>query len=210
MKAVLLALLILPAAAPAANLGQDLEILRIQMRIDEMWREDQAFRAGLAELMKKGHSREQVLAQPDFSDRWKKLTQSNTEEIKQLLTKWGWPAISRFGSRTDAQTYDLIEHASPDPALDELSLLLLAKALEKHDTHPSNFASLWDLVRTRKHLPQRYGTQGECKAKGLWEAFPLEDPREVNRRRHAMGMESLEDLTRRNNQLCLIAPNQNE
>src|SRR5438270_9568591 len=121
------ALLIPFTAGAAPDLARDLEILKVQMRIDEMWHREEAFRAGLEWLMARGYPRPVVMSHPAFGDEWKKVTSQNAAELKKIIAKWGWPAISTFGARTDQQAYAIVDHADADLGFQELVLSALEK-----------------------------------------------------------------------------------
>ena len=159
-----------------------------------MWAGEKAFLDGLNQFEKKGHSREDLMALPEVGERWKKLVRENIEEMRRIEVKWGWPSLSLFGPETNLQAYWLALHADQDTAFQEKCLLLAAKTLETKDTELSLFASLWDRVQVNKHKLQRYGTQGDCRGKGLWEPAPMEDPTHANARRRLMGLEPDREL----------------
>ena len=190
-------------SSPAPSLmAKEAEIIQVGVRIGQMWAGEKAFLNGLALLEKRGHALEELMDMPEFGEHWKTLVRQNTEEMKRIESKWGWPSLSVFGPETSMQAYWIVQHTDQDIAFQEKSLLLAAKNLETKDTDLSSFASLWDHVQVGKHQLQRYGTEGDCRGKGLWEPAPMEDPAHVNVRRHLMGLDPIESDNSKKNTGC--------
>src|SRR5262245_37252722 len=125
--------------ARGADLAKDLEIVRTGMRLTEMATRGQEFQNSLDQLVKKGKSRDELMKHPDFGQRWRKLTKENTDELKRIVAKWGWPGISLFGEQGDEAAYLIVQNADHDLAFQEHCLALVTKALGNRDTTPSYF-----------------------------------------------------------------------
>lgn len=207
MKLLIASLFLILATASAAievvsPLAKEAETLQVSVRIAQMWAAEKAFQDGLDQLEKKGHDHEDLLKTPELGEKWQKLVRDDHEEMKRIFTKWGWPSLSVFGSEANKQAYWLAMHADQDIGFQEKCLLLAAKALETKDTGLVNFAALWDRVHVNKHQLQRYGTQGDCRGKGLWEPAPMEEPPHLNIRRRLMGMAPMENYLSEKNATC--------
>lgn len=124
----------------------------------------------------------------------------NTEWLRAVVARRGWPAISQVGTEASGGAWLLVQHADRDPAFQRAMLALMEPLVASGEVSGSNVAYLTDRVRVAAGEPQRYGTQVE-----RWEGrtpipFPIEDPDNVDARRSAMGMSTLEayfDLFRR-------------
>lgn len=58
------------------------------------------------------------------------------------------------------------------------------------------YAYLFDRVAVQDNTSQRYGTQGSCSADGPWTVSPVESPEQLNDRRAAVGLGTMEDYIR--------------
>jgi hypothetical protein len=81
----------------------------------------------------------------------------------------------------------LVQHADADPQFQASALKLMEPLLEKREALPQNYAYLYE----RLNHPQRFGTQGSCKSKGVWAPREIENEAEVDRRRSEVGMQPL-------------------
>ena len=76
----------------------------------------------------------------------------------------------------------------------ELALAHLMGAVAADDASPGDLAYLIDRVRVAKGEPQLYGTQVTSEADGqIVPRTPIEDPENVDARRLAAGLETLEE-----------------
>ena len=55
----------------------------------------------------------------------------------------------------------------------------------------------------KNKLKQRYGTQGQCRGKGLWEPHPIEDIDNLDQRRESVGLETMQDYKNKFKDICL-------
>jgi hypothetical protein len=162
-------------SASAASLDRDVEKLRIKAMLTGMVAEDQVLRMGGAELVKLGYGFDEVLKHQGLAKATLAVDRSNTEKLKTILKQWTWITLSEFGADASENAWLLAQHADQDVEFQEEALKRITVALKAKDVKPANFAYLWDRVQVNRSRPQRYGTQGICKGKGLWEPRPLED-----------------------------------
>ena len=125
--------------------------------------------------------------------RWFKIDAEHTKELKRLLKfHKPWFVISKFGKDGSHNAWLLVQHADRNRAFQKNILKRLAKLYKKGECSAKNYAYLYDRVTAFADLrPQRYGTQGRCVAKDKWEPFPIENPKQVDARRKAVGIETL-------------------
>jgi hypothetical protein len=77
-----------------------------------------------------------------------------------------------------------VQHADNDREFQKSALAMMEPLLKAGEASATNAAYLYD----RTHIPQRYGTQGHCIAKGVWAPQDIEDPEHVDQRRAAVGL----------------------
>lgn len=130
-----------------------------------------------------------------LSDRIRQTDLQNTVDLKEMLTVWGWFTISEFGKKADRHTWLLVQHADADPDFQKHILGTLEKLYPHGETDRINYAYLYDRVAVQVGNPekrqlQRYGTQGYNDAvDGYWKLHPVEDAKNLDKRRQEMGLE---------------------
>lgn len=116
----------------------------------------------------------------------------NTEALKAIVRKQGWPARSRVGDVAGEQAWLIVQHADRDPVFQWTVLRLMEPMVATGEVSKSNYAYLYDRVMLKLAGKQRYATQSTCEH-GLRVALPLEDEQAVDRRRAEVGLPSLAD-----------------
>ena len=117
--------------------------------------------------------------------------QANTEWLKAIVAKQGWPKISEVGEPASGQAWLLVQHADADPAFQLQALRLMEPLLAKGEVTKPNYAYLYDRVMLKIVGKQRYATQATCEA-GKLVPQPLEDEAAVPRLRAEAQLEPLE------------------
>jgi len=114
----------------------------------------------------------------------RRADERNLPRLKEIVARHGWPTISMVGERGAMAAFLIAQHADTDRPF-QLQMLALMEPLAKiGEVAPREYAFLHD----RTHSPQRYGTQGNCVAPGVWQAREIEDAAAVDQRRVAAGM----------------------
>lgn len=124
----------------------------------------------------------------DFFD--SSLDKRSETFLKQVVSEIGWLTISKVGKDVSFKAWLLLQHV-PDTKFQKKCLGLMEQNLE--DVDPKNYAYLKDRILTREGKRQIYGTQSLFNPKtgedlGL---CPLEDPKNVNKRREEVGLNPL-------------------
>ena len=152
-----------------------------------MMAEDQAVRTGVAPP---GDDRtaEELFGQMGAVDR------ANSERIREILEEHGWPGWSMVGEEGSLAAWVIIQHADLQLDLQELGLRYLQGAVDAGDASAGDLAYLIDRVRVAKGQPQVYGTQLTGDPDGeLMPRTPIEDEANVDARRAAAGLGTLEE-----------------
>lgn len=114
--------------------------------------------------------------------------------LKEIINKYGYPTISMVGKQASFNFWLMVQHADTDIKFQKLCLKLMQKHLKKKEVSGENYAYLTDRVNKNLGKKQVYGTQFEHNERGL-ALFPknLIDPKNVNKRRAEIGLNTIED-----------------
>jgi hypothetical protein len=153
-----------------------------------MMAEDQAVRTGVAPP---GDDR----TPEELAADWDSVDAANARRMYDVLDEFGWPGWSLVGEDGALAAWVLIQHADLHLDLQKRGLALLEAAVAADDASPGDLAYLVDRVRVAEGLPQVYGTQvGAPDADGNpTPRTPIEDPENVDARRAAVGLGTLEE-----------------
>lgn len=127
------------------------------------------------------------------------IDRTNTERLKTLVARCGWPTKAKYGEQAAGSAWLLAQHADHDIAFQKQALVLIEQAAaDSGEGVTSNFAYLADRIAVAEKRPQPYGTQLEStsgKACDL-DFSPLDDREKVEARRAALKMPTLETYKR--------------
>lgn len=125
------------------------------------------------------------------------VDKKNTEELKKIIKKYGWPDISLVGKVGSMDAWLIAQHADRDLKFQKLCLKLMEKKLTEGSIEPQYFPYLKDRVLVNSGKPQIFGTQFyRHKTKGLIPR-PIADRKNLYRRRRKYGLESFEKYKKR-------------
>ncbi|MCS6624551.1 hypothetical protein N0B44_16665 [Roseibacterium beibuensis] len=127
---------------------------------------------------------------------------ANTDWLKADIAANGWFLISVHGEAASGAAWLMAQHADHDRPFQRHVLTLLEPLVAAGEASASNFAYLYDRVAVGENRPQRYGTQGVCVAKGVWEPNTLENPERVQALRDEARIGSLAEYTTRMHRFC--------
>ena len=130
---------------------------------------------------------------------------ANTNWLEQVIAERGWPGHSVVGEDAAHSAYLIAQH-SPDPEFQKEVLRLLEAAYEVGVATGGEVAYLTDRVAIQEDRPQLYGTQFTILDGGGMELYPIEDSANVDARRAAVGLPSLNDYLRQAD--LFLAPQQ--
>jgi hypothetical protein len=118
----------------------------------------------------------------------------HARRMEEILDEYGWPGWSLVGREGAFAAWVLIQHADLHPDLQRRGLEMMQAAVDAGDADPSDLAYLIDRVRVADGEPQLYGTQWNIDEDGeLTPRTPIEDEHEVDARRAAVGLGTLEE-----------------
>jgi hypothetical protein len=132
---------------------------------------------------------------PDAFQRMRDVDRDNTERMKQILDRHGWPGKSLVGADGAQAAWLLAQHADHDRPFQRRCLVLLREAVKKGEATGAQLAYLTDRLRVADKRRQVYGTQLVVVA-GKSRAAPIEDEANVDRRRKEVGLPPLAEYLR--------------
>lgn len=186
------------AASPKFNVN---DINKTKIALKKMVVTDQTIRNDIVTKTHDGKS----LSQKEWQNLLKKMHMidvENTENLKLILNKWGWPAAPKFEPEYTFTFWLLAQHADHDLAFQKLALLEFKKIIKNNKKSLKEYAYLVDRVATNQHQSQMYGTQGQCVGRKKWQAYPLVNFKKVNVYRAKMGLNDFKSYQNMMNQMC--------
>ncbi len=116
---------------------------------------------------------------------------ANTEWLKAIVAKQGWPRRSDVGEHQANSAWLLVQHADMDPAFQLQALRLMEPLIGRGEASKQNYAYLYDRVFLKTTGKQRYATQMTCSG-GKYVPLPLESETALPRRRAEAGLPSMQ------------------
>lgn len=142
-----------------------------------------------SELLKRFEKDRQMRSRAIDESAWldESHDKENTEYLKEVVKKHGWPTISKVGWEASQAAWLLAQHADHD--LDfQAQCLELMKSLPEGEVALPGIAYLEDRVRVGRGEPQLYGTQFYQEGDDFGPR-PIEDEDGLEARRKAMDLE---------------------
>lgn len=151
---------------------------------------DQALRGKYIEILEKENAKATI--DQAEKDRLEILISETDEknriELERMIKTCGWPK-DLDGNRAAFSAFLIIQHA---PLPYQLKYFAMIKAANSRgEISNEHLAWLIDRVLVRQGKPQRYGTEFEY---GSNKIFPIEDSKNVNKRRKKMGLPPLKEF----------------
>jgi len=114
--------------------------------------------------------------------------------LEKIVKQYGYPGFRQVGEKSANNFWLLVQHADAHLDFQRRVLGLMLAEVKRKNASPINYAYLTDRGALNTGQPEEYGTQVKYEGSGLGKAVPvsLRDPKNVNKRRAAIGMEPLE------------------
>lgn len=127
----------------------------------------------------------------------KKAGQEHLKIIIPILKRCGWPDYTKLSEKASRAAWLTIQHASKEEQ--ESVEPMIEDAFKSGRLRPQEYALLVDRIRSRKKLPQLYGSQVFTKlsptgSTSTW--GPVEDLDHLDERRASIGLEPICDYLR--------------
>ncbi|MEM1319404.1 MAG: DUF6624 domain-containing protein [Bacteroidota bacterium] len=130
-----------------------------------------------------------------YHEEMEALHNRNAQLLEEMMEEMGYPSIDKVGREASEAAWLVIQHAIGQPRFVRKCLTLLESAVEEGKANPQHLAYLTDRIAVFEGQPQLYGTQFDWDDRGELSPYPFDDLSEVNRRRRALGLNTLEEQT---------------
>jgi hypothetical protein len=118
-----------------------------------------------------------------------KVDKENTNELKKVIKKYGWPDFDLVGKEASKGAWLIAQHADHDVKFQEYCLNLTKEKLKDNKIEPQYFAYLTDRVLVNQNKPQLYGTQFYLNKKGQLVPRPIKNKKKLSSRRKKFKLE---------------------
>ncbi len=164
-----------------------MEFEEIAQRILRLQEKDLVLRA---ELIRNG------TLSDGYNPEMQAIHNSNAKELSRIIDQIGFPTIDKVGEEASKAAWFIVQHSIGRPVFMKNAARLMKKEIENGQADQINFAYLVDRIAVLEGKPQWYGTQFDWDENGEMSPVRIEDRSTVNKRRKALGLNSLEEQTR--------------
>lgn len=130
-----------------------------------------------------------VLMSPAQTMEWNCVDVTNTDRLREIVERYGWPGRSLVGEEGAQHAWLLAQHADKQLDFQRRALELLTDAVDQGEATPRQLAYLTDRVRMNEGREQLYGTQLAGVQDSGVVPWPVENSDELDARRAAVGLE---------------------
>ena len=118
---------------------------------------------------------------------------TNRQWLAELLRQNNdrWIGKSMVGAAGSHAAWVIVQHSDDDPTF-QMRCLNMMRQAPKDEVAMVDIAFLTDEVLIARNEKQKFGTQVQMR-NGTFRVAPVEDPQNLNTRRAALGLESIED-----------------
>ncbi|MBR7720151.1 hypothetical protein KCG47_06830 [Microvirga sp. SRT04] len=120
--------------------------------------------------------------------------------LEKIVRQFGFPGFREVGKTSSYNFWLLVQHADAHVDFQRKVLKLMRREVERHNADPVNYAYLVDRLAINTGQLEEYGTQvkytgnvGDDYSKVVAIPVSLRDPKNVDKRRAAIGMGPLQD-----------------
>ena len=133
------------------------------------------------------------LPSEEYHPKMRAVHERNAAELKEIISNQGWPNIPHVGKKGAESAWLIAQHAVFDQDFMAECVGLLKQAAAADEAEGWQQAFLQDRILTMSGKEQLYGTQFDVDEEGWPVPFPITEPATVNKRREALGLNSLEE-----------------
>jgi hypothetical protein len=160
-------------------------------KIAAMFQEDQKWRI---EYSKVNSGQKSDYTEKTISENWTKADNLNLLSAKNIIKAYGFPGYKLVGASGSDMFWAIVQHGDNDLPFQEKALLLMDAQVKRKNASSEKHALLQDRVLLNKGKKQLFGTQVRYnKETDTAEPFPIEDPKNVDKRRKAVGLSTLKE-----------------
>ena len=133
------------------------------------------------------------LTSQGYHPRMEAVHKRNASRLALIIDRCGWPGVSLVGEDGARAAWLIAQHAIGNPPFMRRCRLLLTQAASENEAPRWQLAMMEDRIRMYEGRPQTYGTQFQPDKNGEFVPYTIENPKEVNDRRRAVGLNTLEE-----------------
>jgi|LGVF01.1.fsa_nt_gb hypothetical protein len=167
----------------------DQNLIEIIAILDSVHKTDQKFREKLNPYAKKygSNSAEMItlVKQINYQD------SINMDIVSKIIDNYGWLDVDKIGEQGNKTISLVIQHSSH--SMQEYYLPIMREAVKKGNANAKSLAFLEDRVAIDNGKKQIYGSQLYTNLKGNTVLAPIANPENVNMRRKAVGLGTIEE-----------------
>lgn len=117
--------------------------------------------------------------------KWTEIAKANTKNLKKLVARHGWPAISMVGKTASRAAWFITQHSDADSKFQSDVLMMMKNIANANpkDILKENLAFLEDRVLVNAGKKQLYGSQFYVNKKGELVPRPISNPKHLEERR---------------------------
>lgn len=172
--------------------------LPLQKFIDSLYQVDQQVQTDMISAFQNGASFDSIKVLEAIEHATFKR---HIPALKEIYKKWGYPTRQMVGGEASSHFFTMIQHSDADVDFQIKMLPLIKKMVNEKQVNGEEYAYLFDRVHINKSGWQRYGTQLDYDKEGNAVPKQLKDRAGVNKRRKALGMETLEEYLQKTTEL---------
>jgi len=164
--------------------------LKLTAVLDKIYFDDQSTRSQIRSKEEKyGRDSKEMRA---FWQSILKKDSINLIKVSKILDSQGWPSIKKIGTRGASTIFLVIQHANQDTKLKYLPLI--TEAVKNNELPKGQYAMFYDRLLLGQGKRQVYGTQlAMSKESKKPYVLPLEDAKNVDKRRAKMGLNTMQE-----------------
>ncbi|EKE07179.1 MAG: hypothetical protein ACD_18C00174G0005 [uncultured bacterium] len=145
--------------------------------------------ASISDELKKMFNTDQEARTNNVPEVTIKIDQENTQRLKEIIDRIGWPTKSKVGENSAHYAWLLVQHADQDLEFQKKCLELM-KQEQKEELEQEDIAYLEDRILVAENKQQLYGTQWYVdETTGEYNPEEIVEPDKLDERRAEMGME---------------------
>ncbi|MBV6639987.1 MAG: hypothetical protein KI791_04690 [Cyclobacteriaceae bacterium] len=130
-----------------------------------------------------------------YNEEMASLHNRNAQILVEIIDTIGYLTTDKVGKEASEAAWLIIQHAIGQPTFMKKSAKLLAVAVNENKADQIGLAYLTDRIAVLEGRPQLHGTQFDWDQNGEMKPNQYDDIAEVNQRRKALGLNTLEEQT---------------
>jgi len=164
----------------------------LSKQINEMWKNQQTLRNQKSEIrLSYGMDSRQM---EENLRKTEEVDYKSYQLVKAIIKRNGYPTYKMIGQESAHNFFNMVQHCDHDQDLQYQILREMDIAVANHQASRKDYAYLTDRVLVNQGEKQIYGTQIEYDHdKKVYQAYSVENPTEVNKKRKTMGLPPMEN-----------------